>query len=131
MHLIVDAHLDLAWNALSWNRDLTQPLAASRKAESAMTDHPARGRGTVAFPEMRGGGIALCLGTLLARANPSVHPTDGQRRRNLDFINQDVAWVGTYQGMAITLSKPYNHHDWPVGIAAGWPFMEMAWMSKH
>jgi len=52
MHPIIDAHLDLSWNALSWNRDLTQPLASSRKSESAMGDHPARGRGTVALPEM-------------------------------------------------------------------------------
>jgi len=24
--LIIDSHLDLAWNALQWNRDLTGPL---------------------------------------------------------------------------------------------------------
>ena len=89
--IVVDAHLDLAWNALSWNRDLTQPLAASRAAESAMTDHPGRGRGTVALPEMRRGEVALCLGTLLARSNPKVQPRDGHLRRNLDFISQDVA----------------------------------------
>jgi ABC-type transport system substrate-binding protein len=47
------------------------------------------------------------------------------------IINQDVPWVGLIQGMAIKLSKPYVHHDWPVGIASAWPFTEMAWMSKH
>ena len=88
---IIDAHLDLAWNALSWNRDLTQPLAASRSAEAAMADHPGRTRGTVALPEMRQGEIKLCLGTLLDRANPKTAPPTGNLRRNLDFVNQDVA----------------------------------------
>ena len=27
MRLIIDAHLDLAWNALSFNRDLTEPAS--------------------------------------------------------------------------------------------------------
>src|SRR5947207_11604565 len=88
---MVDAHLDLAWNALSWNRDLTQSLEACRAAESAMTDHPARGRGTVTLPEMRRGGVFMCLGTLLARANPAIQPVAGHMRRHLDFVNQDVA----------------------------------------
>jgi membrane dipeptidase len=90
---LIDAHLDLAWNALSWNRDLTQPLAASRKQEAAMVDHPARGHGTVTLPELRRGNIRFCLGTLLARANPSVHPREGHRRRDLDFVNQDIAYA--------------------------------------
>jgi peptide/nickel transport system substrate-binding protein len=47
------------------------------------------------------------------------------------IINQDVPWVGLYQGMGIVLSKPYNHHDWPIGIAGGYPFVEHAWMGKH
>jgi membrane dipeptidase len=88
---IIDAHLDLAWNALSWNRDLTQSLAVSRAAESSMTDHPARGHATVALPEMRRGGIALCLGTLLARTNPKARPFEGHTRRNLDYATQDIA----------------------------------------
>ena len=90
---LIDAHLDLAWNALSWNRDLTRPLAESREVESVMTDHAARSRGTVTLPELRRGRIRLCLGTLLARANPSVHPREGHRRRDLDFVNQDVAFA--------------------------------------
>ena len=65
--MIFDAHLDLALNALEWNRDLTQPVAELRKHEQGMSDKPDRGRGTVAFPEMRRGGIALCVATQLAR----------------------------------------------------------------
>ena len=31
---IIDSHLDLSWNALSWNRDLTEPLGRSQPTVS-------------------------------------------------------------------------------------------------
>jgi membrane dipeptidase len=89
--LLFDAHLDLAWNALSWNRDLTRPLAESREVEKAMTDHPGRGQGTVALPEMRRGGVAVCLSTLLCRANPKAQKLTGHVRRDLDCATQQHA----------------------------------------
>ena len=48
--LIVDAHLDLAMNALEWNRDLTRSIDDIREREAGKTDLPDRGRGTVCFP---------------------------------------------------------------------------------
>ena len=65
--LIFDAHLDLALNAIEWNRDLTQPLAEIREREAALCDKPDRGKGTVCLPEMRRAGIAVCVATQLAR----------------------------------------------------------------
>jgi membrane dipeptidase len=65
--LIVDAHLDLAMNAIEWNRDLTRPIEEIRAREAGLTDKPDRGRGTVSFPEMRRGGIGLCVATQIAR----------------------------------------------------------------
>jgi membrane dipeptidase len=89
--LLFDAHLDLAWNALSWNRDLTQPLAESRELEKEMTDHPGRGRGTVALPDMRRGEVAVCLSTLLCRANRNAQKPAGHVRRDLDCATQQHA----------------------------------------
>ncbi len=74
MRLIIDSHLDLSWNALSWNRDLTQSVAEMRKAEAGMTDDKARGRGTVTLPEMRAGRVAVCCGTLLTCAKRHMKP---------------------------------------------------------
>jgi membrane dipeptidase len=88
---IVDAHLDLAWNALHWNRDLTRPLADGRAAEQHMTDHRGRGRGTVTLPEMRRARVGLCLATILVRAKPEVCPPTGFDRRSLDFRTQAQA----------------------------------------
>lgn len=69
MNLIVDSHLDLAWNALVMNRDLTRQLSELNASESHSTDAPFRGRATTVFPEMRAGNICLCLGTLVAGAS--------------------------------------------------------------
>jgi membrane dipeptidase len=65
--LIIDAHLDLAMNAIEWNRDLTRPIEEIRAREAGLTDKPDRGKGTVSFAEMRRGGVGLCVATQIAR----------------------------------------------------------------
>ena len=65
--MIVDAHLDLAMNALEWNRDLSRPAVEIRAREQGLADKPDRGQGTVSFPDMRRGGIGLCVATQIAR----------------------------------------------------------------
>jgi membrane dipeptidase len=65
--LIFDAHLDLAMNAIEWNRDLTRPLSEIRAREQHLRDKPDRGRGTVCLPELRRGRVAFCVATVLAR----------------------------------------------------------------
>src|SRR4029079_6877601 len=69
MKLIVDSHLDLAWNALLMNRDLSRNLADLNASESQSIDAPGRGRATTVFPEMRAGNVCLCLGALVAGAS--------------------------------------------------------------
>lgn len=64
---IVDAHLDLSMNAMEWNRDLRLPVMAIREREKGMHDKPDRGKGTVAFPELRKGNIGLVVATQIAR----------------------------------------------------------------
>jgi membrane dipeptidase len=67
MQLIFDAHLDLSMNAMEWNRDLRRSVHQIRETEEDMKDKPDRGRGTVAFPEMRKGNIGLVVATQIAR----------------------------------------------------------------
>ncbi len=64
--LLFDAHLDLAWNALDWNRDLNQSVAELRRREHGMPGK-GRGRNTVSFPELRRGQVGIFIATLLAR----------------------------------------------------------------
>lgn len=65
--LIVDAHLDLSWNALQWNRDLLQSVYTIRTQEQALVSK-GRGQNTVALPEMRKGKVFLSFVTMLARS---------------------------------------------------------------
>jgi membrane dipeptidase len=64
--LLFDAHLDLAWNAIDWNRDLRLPVTEIRRSEQGM-DVKGRGCNTVSFPELRRGKVALFIATLLPR----------------------------------------------------------------
>jgi len=34
--LVIDAHLDLSWSALNWNRDLTLEVSIIRQSEAGM-----------------------------------------------------------------------------------------------
>lgn len=68
---IIDAHLDLAMNAIEWNRDLSRPLNEIRQREMHMKDKPDRGRGTVCLPELRKARIGLVVATQLSRYTPA------------------------------------------------------------
>src|SRR5437899_3467220 len=75
--LIFDAHLDLSMNALEWNRDFTRPISEIRQREKGLTDKPDRGNATVSVPEMRRGGIGLCVATQIARYVKPGNPLPG------------------------------------------------------
>jgi membrane dipeptidase len=64
---IIDAHLDLAMNAMEWNRDLKLPVASLREREKGMKDKPDRERNTVSLPALREGKIGLVVATQIAR----------------------------------------------------------------
>lgn len=64
---IFDSHLDLAMNAMEWNRDLRQTVDKIRNSEEGITDKPDRAKGTVSFPSMREGNIGICVATQIAR----------------------------------------------------------------
>lgn len=75
--LVFDAHLDLAMNAMEWNRDLRWPVDRLRASEEGMTDKPDRGGSTVSFQAMRAGRVGLCVATLIARYVGRDNPLPG------------------------------------------------------
>ena len=85
---VFDAHLDLAMNAMEWNRDLTRTVADIRESELGMTDKPDRANNTVSFDAMRKGNIGLCVGTQIARYVKKENPLPG--------------WSSPYQAWAQT-----------------------------
>jgi membrane dipeptidase len=64
--LIADFHLDLAMNAINWDRDLSLPNAEMRRLE-ADSNKKGYGAGTTTFPEMRRGRVCLASATVIAR----------------------------------------------------------------
>ncbi len=72
----VDAHLDLATNAITLNRDLTKPVKAIREKEKQLgwKDTQDRGNGTVALPELRKGNVGLVVATIISRFSEAGNP---------------------------------------------------------
>ena len=92
---IFDAHLDLAMNAIEWNRDLTRPLREIRDTEKHLTDKLDRGRGTVSLPEMRHGKVLACVATLIARVeHDAFSPVQGWR-------SAEQAWAMTQGAVSL------------------------------
>lgn len=91
--LIFDVHLDLAMNALEWNRDLRWSLEKIRRWESSMKDRVDRGNNSVCFPEMRRGNIGLCVATQIGRYSPYFHKLPG-------WNSPEQAWAQTQGQLA-------------------------------
>lgn len=89
----IDAHLDLSMNAMEWNRDLRKTVGEIREREKGMTDNPDRGKGTVAFPELRKGNIGLVVATQIARFVAPDNPLPG-------WHSPEQAWAHTQGQLA-------------------------------
>ena len=90
--LIIDAHLDLSWNALQWNRNLLDSVYTIRTQEVGVPG-PGRAGGTVALPEMRQGRIAVTFATLLARST-------GQATPHIDYGSPAQAYATAHGQLA-------------------------------
>ena len=89
---IFDAHLDLAMNALEWNRDLTKSVYQIRESEKGMLDKPDRGNNTVSLDAMRKGNIGICVATQIAGVKNKINPHG--------WSSMEQAWAQT-QGQLI------------------------------
>lgn len=95
--LIIDSHLDLAYNALTWDRDLTQNIARMREAEAGM---PEKGRGlnVISFEELRRGDIGLFFVTMCCRVASHGKRFPGVRTQDIAYAN-DMGQLAWYQLM--------------------------------
>ena len=93
--LAIDAHLDLAMNAVLWDRDLKLSAHETRAIEKAegMTDK-GRCTGTVGIPDLRAGEFGLVFATVLARTNQGLNS-------GIDFRTQDNSYAQAQGQLAI------------------------------
>ena len=90
---ITDAHLDLAMNAMEWNRDLTRPVDEINAREKELTDKPDRGNATVSLHELRKGNVGLVVATQIARYVAPGNPLPG-------WHSPEQAWAQTQGQLA-------------------------------
>jgi len=98
--LLIDAHLDMAMNAVEWNRDYTRSVQElrEREIEKNLTDKRDRGKGTVSLPDLRRGNVGLVVATQLARVTERGSAFDGwySPAQAWAMTQAQVAW---YQAM--------------------------------
>lgn len=103
--LIIDAHLDLAYNALNNGRFLTQTAADIRH-----TEHPDSSRGTITatFPDMQKGGVGLVFGTLFVTPAHAKHAVMGDK---MTYHNAEQAHGFAMQQLDYyhRLTDEFNH----------------------
>ena len=94
--LVVDAHLDLAMNAVMWNRDLALSAHETRAHRARRGDDARRGGAPArsAFPDLRAGEIGLVFATVIARKN------HGQNSE-IDFRTHEIAYAQAQGQLAL------------------------------
>jgi membrane dipeptidase len=93
--LIIDAHLDLSWNAIQNNRNLLDSVHTIRARE--------RMQNTVALPEMRKGRVALSVATLFGRCTGHAVPDS-------DFGSTTQAYGATQGQLAYYRALEHEGH---------------------
>ena len=112
---ILDAHLDLAMNALEWNRDLTWTVEDIRKSETGMTDKPDRERNTVSLDAMRKGNIGICVATQIANVKKNSNlPGWNSSQQAWAQTQGQLAWYKAMEDLGemvqITNAAQLNRH---------------------
>ena len=112
---ILDAHLDLAMNALEWNRDLTWTVEDIRKSETGMTDKPDRERNTVSLYAMRKGNIGICVATQIANVKKNSNlPGWNSSQQAWAQTQGQLAWYKAMEDLGemvqITNAAQLNRH---------------------
>ena len=96
--LIFDCHLDIAMNAIEFNRDQRATLEKIRRSEMLAnaiqrSSTPGFMRNTVCFPELRRGRIGIIVATQIARYTPPFGKLSGWR-------SPEQAWAHTQGQLA-------------------------------
>src|SRR5579859_501686 len=74
MHLIVDAHEDLAWNALTFGRDYMRSASQTRQAELKSEAPHRNGNTLLGLPEYLQGQVAVVFGVIFVGPARSANP---------------------------------------------------------
>jgi membrane dipeptidase len=108
--LLIDGHLDLAMNALNWDRNLDLTIKEIRQAEAGMTEK-GRGRGTVSLPELRAAEVAVSLATVIDRTARPGSPSSGSACQEISYAKAQGQLA--YYRVLEAQGKVRMLSDWP------------------
>lgn len=108
--LIFDGHLDLAMNALEWDRNLDLSVTEIREAEAEMTEK-GRGCGTTTLPEMQSAEVMLSLVTVLSRTQWPGNPKPGVACQEISYAKAQAHLA--YYRVLESQGKVQILKDWP------------------
>ncbi|MDA0710479.1 MAG: membrane dipeptidase [bacterium] len=113
-HLILDGHLDMAFNGLFYRRDLTQSVYELRSREDStrggisthadslerrMGPWPKHFTPTVALPEMRKGRVGIMLSTIMARVQDPAGNTHNAVRTQANAYARGQSHLAYYRAL--------------------------------
>jgi membrane dipeptidase len=118
--LTFDWHLDLAWSALEWNRDLSLPVAEIRRKEvAAGYTGPGRGTNTVSLPALRDGHVAVVSATVLSR-----HDRFGVQLRFIPKSGYESAEAAFAMGQAALAYYRALERRGDIRVLTDWPALD-------
>jgi len=118
--LLIDGHLDLAMNALVWDRDLDLEVYEIRRREAGMAEK-GRGCGTVTLPELRRAQVAVCMATVIDRTARANSPAGGSASQAISYAKAQGQLA--YYRLLARQGKARLIADWPA-LAAHWDAWE-------
>ncbi len=100
MRPLIDAHLDLAMNAIYYDRDITLDLDLVNQQEVLLDDLSFRSRATTTLPELRAANVPVCIATFLARSGPGFKFDGKCKRSDIDHGLRESAYCSCYSQLA-------------------------------
>ena len=90
--LLIDAHLDLAYNALTWRRDLRRAACYTRDQEAGSAAQKHNGQAMVGWPDLVRGRVGIVFGTIFCQ--PRTHQMSSHE------LTYETPYEAHEQGMA-------------------------------
>lgn len=85
MSIIIDAHEDLAYSALTFGRDYTRPAHETRRLEAGtLTPERNNGDAVIGWPDYQRGQVALVFGTMFLTPHRYASDWESQQFRDFD-----------------------------------------------
>ena len=96
---IIDGHLDIAMNALLYERDQTAELSALWQRETGGVDD-GRGVATLTLPELKDSAVMLVMATVITRCKPWIDPKRIIKRSDLDYPDPAMTYAAAQGQLA-------------------------------